>query len=679
MTGPGGSPLPPIVDFDVLFIPESYEKVVLIAPQLAFHEATGMRLAGTSGWYHPDLLELGRRHVGGARFSSLFFPESPLPNVQQFAHRYQEVFSSEPDAFAAQGYDAAQLVLVQLARGSRSRTAVRDGVLGVRGFPGASGVLSMRQDGNARKRPFLLRRRERPAGAGRTSAAFIPQARFRLRRKRSHGRKFLGASPSPKSCPVLPLREMVVFPYMVMPLFVKRDRSIAAVEDALAGDRLLMLVAQRDPEIVDPTPDDLYRVGTVVTVMRTLRMADGRMKVLVQGLARASIDAFVENPRALWGAASPLPSDEEAEWCVEGEALVRTVRARVEELLPLKNLPPEVLSVTANVNEPGRLADLVAANLRLRAGRGAGAARDRRPAGAAAPGRRAAAPRGRRHRGAGRDPVPGAGRDDARPARALPARAAARDPGRARRGRSPPRRGGGVPRQGRRGGDARGGARRGACASCAASSACTRTGPRRTCVRTYLDWMVELPWSKASPDRIDLANARAILDEDHAHLNTIKDRILEFLGVRKLRARLARADPVLRRPAGRRQDLARPLDRARDGPRVRAHLAGRRARRGGDPRPPAHLRRRAARPHPPGPPAGRHQQPGLHARRDRQARRGLPRRSVLGAARGARPRAELPLQRSLSQRRASTSRRSSSSPPRTCSTRSPARCATASR
>jgi ABC-type branched-subunit amino acid transport system substrate-binding protein len=156
LTGPGGAPLPPIVDFDVLFIPESYEKVVLIAPQLAFHEAFGMRLAGTSGWYHPDLLELGRRHVAGARFSSLFFPDSPLPNAREFARRYPLVFSSAPGPFAAQGYDAAQLVLLQLARGDRSRGAVRDGILAVRGFPGASGVLSMREDGNARKRPFLL-------------------------------------------------------------------------------------------------------------------------------------------------------------------------------------------------------------------------------------------------------------------------------------------------------------------------------------------------------------------------------------------------------------------------------------------------------------------------------------------------------------------------------------------
>jgi ABC-type branched-subunit amino acid transport system substrate-binding protein len=156
LTGPGGTPLPPIVDFDVLFIPESYEKVVLIAPQLAFHEAFGMRLAGTSGWYHPDLLTLGRRHVEGARFSALFFPESELPSAREFARRYEQTFSSAPGAFGAQGYDAAQLALLQLAHGSRSRGAVRDGVLAVRGFPGASGVLSMRADGNARKRPFLL-------------------------------------------------------------------------------------------------------------------------------------------------------------------------------------------------------------------------------------------------------------------------------------------------------------------------------------------------------------------------------------------------------------------------------------------------------------------------------------------------------------------------------------------
>jgi ATP-dependent Lon protease len=339
----------------------------------------------------------------------------------------------------------------------------------------------------------------------------------------------------PDELPVLPLREMVVFPYMVLPLFVKRERSIAAVDDALAGDRLLMLVAQRDPEITDPTPDDLYRVGTVVTVMRTLRMADGRMKVLVQGLARASIDNYVENPRALWGAASPLPSDEEAEWCVEGEALVRTVRARVEELLPLKNLPPEVLSVTANVSEPGRLADLVAANLRLRLPEAQELLEIADPLMRL---RRVDALLRREVdvtavqaeiQSQAQDEMTRGQREHylREQLRAIQAELGETDPrleeveeyrAKVEEAEMPEEALAEAMRQLRR------------------LERMHPDGPEAHVVRTYLDWMVELPWAKASPDRIDLANARAILDEDHAHLNTIKDRILEYLGVRKLRA-----------------------------------------------------------------------------------------------------------------------------------------------
>ena len=101
-------------------------------------------------------------------------------------------------------------------------------------------------------------------------------------------------------------------------------------------------------------------------VMRILRMPDGRVKVLVQGIAKAAIDSFVEHESATWARVTPKPSDEDSEWCVEVEALIRAVRGRIEELLPLKNLPPEVLSVTANVHEAGRLADLVASHLKLR-------------------------------------------------------------------------------------------------------------------------------------------------------------------------------------------------------------------------------------------------------------------------------------------------------------------------
>jgi ABC-type branched-subunit amino acid transport system substrate-binding protein len=156
MTGPDGEPLPPIVDFDVLFIPESHEKVVLLAPQLAFHEATGARLLGTSGWYDPELVSIARHHVEGAVFAAHFFPESPLPFVQRFAERFQSAFATAPDAFGAQGFDAANLVLVQLAQQRHSREALREGMLSTRAYPGVTGVLSILADGNAHKRPFLL-------------------------------------------------------------------------------------------------------------------------------------------------------------------------------------------------------------------------------------------------------------------------------------------------------------------------------------------------------------------------------------------------------------------------------------------------------------------------------------------------------------------------------------------
>ncbi len=156
LTDPEGELLPPIVDFDALFIPDSHEKVVLIAPQLAYHEAVGARLLGPNGWYHPDLVPIARGHVEGAVFTALFFPDSPLPFVRAFTRRYEATYAVEPDVFAAQAYDAANLVLVQLARGLASREAVRDGMLSVQAYPGVTGVLSMRADGNARKRPFLL-------------------------------------------------------------------------------------------------------------------------------------------------------------------------------------------------------------------------------------------------------------------------------------------------------------------------------------------------------------------------------------------------------------------------------------------------------------------------------------------------------------------------------------------
>ena len=119
---------------------------------------------------------------------------------------------------------------------------------------------------------------------------------------------------------MLPLRELVVFPYMVLPIFVARERSIAAVEDALAGDRLLLLVTQRDGSLEEPSPDDLHAVGTVAMVMRILRMPDGRVKALVQGLAQARASSASWSTSLPAGSASRrcLPGSRPAEWSRRG-------------------------------------------------------------------------------------------------------------------------------------------------------------------------------------------------------------------------------------------------------------------------------------------------------------------------------------------------------------------------
>jgi ABC-type branched-subunit amino acid transport system substrate-binding protein len=156
ITRPDGGPLPPIIDFDALFVPESSDGVVLIASHLAFQEVVGVQLLGPDGWYDRDLARLGGPHIQGAIFVSHFFPDSPTPYVHEFAQHYRDTFASEPAVFAAQSYDAANLALVQLARRHGTRDAVRSGILATAGYPGVAGVLSFGPDGNARKRPFLL-------------------------------------------------------------------------------------------------------------------------------------------------------------------------------------------------------------------------------------------------------------------------------------------------------------------------------------------------------------------------------------------------------------------------------------------------------------------------------------------------------------------------------------------
>ncbi len=147
---------PPMLDFDAIFIPDAHDKVALIALQLAASQVHGVKLLGPSGWHNADLLRVAGPTVDGAFFSSGFDPSHPSPLVQDFAARYRAAYGREPTTFAAQGFDAANLVGLQLLNGAKSPAEVRNGLVATERYPGVSGVTSIGADGDARKRPFLL-------------------------------------------------------------------------------------------------------------------------------------------------------------------------------------------------------------------------------------------------------------------------------------------------------------------------------------------------------------------------------------------------------------------------------------------------------------------------------------------------------------------------------------------
>src|SRR2546422_614444 len=171
----------------------------------------------------------------------------------------------------------------------------------------------------------------------------------------------------PERLPLLPIRDIVVFPYMVLPLFVGREMSVKAIEAALAGNRTIMLAAQRSLEVENPTPQDIHPVGTVGMVMRMLKLPDERIKILVQGLAKARIEEFVQTEPYFEVRIKQLGEVKVQGQSLEGEALMRTVKEQLERLVSLgKVLMPDVMVVIENLQDPGRLADMIVPNLGLK-------------------------------------------------------------------------------------------------------------------------------------------------------------------------------------------------------------------------------------------------------------------------------------------------------------------------
>ena len=164
--------------------------------------------------------------------------------------------------------------------------------------------------------------------------------------------------------PVLPLRDVVVYPHLVIPLFVGRTKSVKALEIASEGDKQILLVAQKSANKDEPSAEDLYEVGTVATVLQMLKLPDGTVKVLVEGVQRAKFSGFTETEECF---AAHVELIAESVDDIEIQALMRTVFAQFDQYVKLnKKIPPEILTSLATIDDAGRLADTIAAHLTLK-------------------------------------------------------------------------------------------------------------------------------------------------------------------------------------------------------------------------------------------------------------------------------------------------------------------------
>ena len=339
----------------------------------------------------------------------------------------------------------------------------------------------------------------------------------------------------PTTLPLLPVRDIVVFPYMVLPLFVGREGSIRAVEDALASHRMLMMATQRDADLEEPGPEELYSIGTVGMIVRMLKLPDGRVKVLVQGMSKARMKEFIQREPFFRVQIELFEDQPDAEVSVEVEALIRNVKEQLDQVITHgKGIPQDVLIVAESIEEPGRLADLVASNLGLKVEDGQRVLEIDDPVErlktvadllnrefelitiqhkiqTEAKEEMTKTQREYFLREQLKAIQKELGETDERSEEVAEYRRNIEAAGMSDEVREEAEKQ--LKRMERMHPDA----------------------AEASIVRTYLDWMVELPWSSSTEDFLDIQRAAEVLDEDHYNLDKVKERILEYLGVRKLK------------------------------------------------------------------------------------------------------------------------------------------------
>ena len=343
---------------------------------------------------------------------------------------------------------------------------------------------------------------------------------------------------TPGVIPVLPVRDVVVYPFMILPLFVGRDKSIRAVDEALARERLILLAVQKDAEAEDPSADDIYGVGTVAMIMRMLKMPDGRVKVLVQGVSRARVVEYLQHEPFFEARIKEVPEPEVGAATPDTEALIRSVKEQVSKAVNLgKSISPDVLVIINSLDHPGRLADLVASNLDLKVDQAEQVletfdplARLRRIAEFLRKELEVLEVQ-QKIQAQAKEEVDKSHREYylREQLKAIQRELGESDErgqeiqelqAKVEKAKMPPE---------------------------VAAEAKTQLGrlsrmhpdaAEASVVRTYLDCLIELPWAKQTTDKLSIKQARKILEADHYDLEKVKERILEYLAVRKLKKKM---------------------------------------------------------------------------------------------------------------------------------------------
>jgi ATP-dependent Lon protease len=325
---------------------------------------------------------------------------------------------------------------------------------------------------------------------------------------------------------------------MVLPLFVGRDKSIRAVEEGVARDGFLMLATQKDPAIEDPTAEDIYAVGTVSRVLRMLKLPDGRVKALVQGVAKAKIMRYLRKRSFYRVKIEKIEEQPAGNISLKVEALMRTVRENSEKILSLRGeLSGDISSILESIEDPGKLADLAASNLKLKIQDSQVLLELAKPV------ERLKKVNDLLSRELNLSTLQAKIESDVKDeifksqrdyflreqVRAIYKELGEQDDKtveiedyrrKIKRARMPGEAGKEAIKQLKR------------------LEQMHPDSAEATVSRNYLDWLVDLPWAKSSSDRIDFAKAKSVLEKDHYGLKKVKDRILEYLSVRKLNSKM---------------------------------------------------------------------------------------------------------------------------------------------